>query len=234
MTVEDTVAPHRSLSDAVPPAPGGDRMGQAPLSPGALAQLVGSRICHDLISPVGAIGNGLELLAMAGGRTMPGGSAELELISDSVVQANARIRFFRVAFGLAGHEQRLGRSELRGILADLYAGGRVRVDWQVEEDRPRATVQIAFLLVLCLESALARGGQITIRAAGDAGWLLRAEGPVLRIDSALWRMLAPDGAPATMDLRAGDVHFALARDRMRDLGLDLYATKDTEGMTLTF
>ena len=95
MTVEDTVAPHRSLSDAVPPAPGGDRMGQAPLSPGALAQLVGSRICHDLISPVGAIGNGLELLAMAGGRTMPGGSAELELISDSVVQANARIRFFR-------------------------------------------------------------------------------------------------------------------------------------------
>lgn len=205
-----------------------------PLSAGALAQLVGSRICHDLISPVGAIGNGLELLAMAGGRAMPGGSAELDLIGDSVLQANARIRFFRVAFGLAGQEQRLGRSELRGILSDLYTGGRIRVDWQLEADRPRGAVQIAFLLVLCLETALAKGGQITVRPAGENGWDLRAEGPVVRIDSELWRMLSPGGAPAQVGLRAGDVHFALARDRLREQGLDLHATRDGEGMTLKF
>ncbi len=53
-----------------------------------LAALIGSRICHDLISPIGAIGNGLELLSMAGA-----GGPEVALISDSVSNANARIRF---------------------------------------------------------------------------------------------------------------------------------------------
>jgi histidine phosphotransferase ChpT len=67
------------------------------LSPRDLTSLIGSRICHDLISPLGAIGNGVELLAMSG--TAPG--PEMDLISQSVENANARIRFFRVAFGAA-------------------------------------------------------------------------------------------------------------------------------------
>jgi histidine phosphotransferase ChpT len=63
-----------------------------------LAALIGSRICHDLISPIGAIGNGVELLLMEASGKGP----ELSLISESVAAANARIRFFRVAFGAAG------------------------------------------------------------------------------------------------------------------------------------
>ena len=70
-----------------------------------LAALLGSRICHDLISPIGAIGNGLELLMMDGSAAGP----EMALISESVGNANARIRFFRVAYGLAQGNQRLGR-----------------------------------------------------------------------------------------------------------------------------
>ena len=63
-----------------------------------LAALIGSRICHDLISPIGAINNGLELVAMSGDVM----SQEMELIAQSVENASARIRFFRVAFGSAG------------------------------------------------------------------------------------------------------------------------------------
>ncbi|HMS96693.1 MAG TPA: histidine phosphotransferase, partial [Tabrizicola sp.] len=58
-----------------------------------LAALIASRICHDLISPLGAIGNGVELLAME--RAGP----ELDLLSESVAHANARIRLFRISFG---------------------------------------------------------------------------------------------------------------------------------------
>ena len=58
-----------------------------------LAALIGSRICHDLISPIGAINNGLELLGMTGSSEGP----ELQLITDSVGSATARIRFFRIA-----------------------------------------------------------------------------------------------------------------------------------------
>lgn len=63
-------------------------MGQSNIN---LAALIGSRICHDLISPIGAINNGLELLGMSDTPEGP----ELELISESVGNASARIRFFR-------------------------------------------------------------------------------------------------------------------------------------------
>lgn len=66
-----------------------------------IASLVGSRICHDLISPIGAISNGVELIGMTQGTD----GAEMSLINDSVQNANARIRFFRVAYGSATPEQ---------------------------------------------------------------------------------------------------------------------------------
>ncbi len=80
-----------------------------------LAALIGSRICHDLISPIGAIGNGVELLMMDGAAKTP----ELALIAESVANANARIRFFRVAFGAAGGDQRIAKGEVAGIIADM-------------------------------------------------------------------------------------------------------------------
>jgi histidine phosphotransferase ChpT len=61
-----------------------------------IAALIASRICHDLISPIGAIGNGMELMALSSGQEQS--SPELDLISQSVENANARIRFFRIGF----------------------------------------------------------------------------------------------------------------------------------------
>lgn len=60
-----------------------------------IAALVSARICHDLISPIGAIGNGVELLMLDKAAASP----EMDLISESVTQASARIRFFRLAYG---------------------------------------------------------------------------------------------------------------------------------------
>lgn len=82
-----------------------------------LAALIGSRICHDLISPIGAINNGLELLGM----TAPTEGPEFELISQSVGNASARIRFFRIAYGAAS-VQLVGRAEIVSILADVMGG----------------------------------------------------------------------------------------------------------------
>jgi len=91
----------------------------------SIASLVGSRICHDLISPVGAINNGIELLSMGG----PLDSPEMALISDSVTNASARIKFFRVAFGVASPEQVLGTPEVKAIAEGQYAEGRLRAQW---------------------------------------------------------------------------------------------------------
>lgn len=173
-----------------------------------LNALLGSRICHDLISPIGAISNGIELLLLDGG----GPTAELALIVDAVANANARIRFFRVAFGASGSsEQRIARSEVTGILADLTRGGRMTIDWQTPTDLSRREVKLAFLALQCLESALPHGGAITAEK-GETRWSLRADATRLIIEPDLWEILSnPAAAP---EISANRVHFALLRDEL--------------------
>ena len=174
-----------------------------------LTALLGSRICHDLISPIGAISNGIELLMMDGNS---GQSPELALIVDSVANANARIRFFRVAFGATGtNDQRIGRAEVMGIVGDLTRGGRLGIDWQTPADLSRREVKIAFLAILCLETALPQGGSITTEQ-GEARWQVRAVAPRLRIDPDLWELLS--NPAARIDLGPAQVHFALLRDEL--------------------
>ncbi len=173
-----------------------------------LAALIGSRICHDLISPIGAIGNGVELMMMDGGAQ----SAELSLIAESVANANARIRYFRVAFGSASGDQRIARSEVMSILTDLSRGGRLVYAWDSAADLSRRDVRLVFLLLLCLETAMAYGGRIQISFNGS-GWQISAEAPRLKIDPALWEILTEPSAPAVIG--PGQVHFALVPEELQ-------------------
>jgi histidine phosphotransferase ChpT len=180
-----------------------------------LTALIGSRICHDLISPIGAIGNGVELMMLDGAAQSP----ELILISESVANANARIRFLRVAFGAAGPEARIGQSEIQTILADVTRGNRLHHDWRSEADLSRQEVRLALLLAMCLETALPYGGTITTRPDGPA-WSLLAEAPKLRIDPALWQVLGDGKIPP--DVTPGQVHFALVPDLLKRLQRRLF------------
>ena len=155
-----------------------------------IAGLVGSRICHDLISPVGAIGNGLELIGLTGGQPGP----ELDLISESVGNANARIRFFRIAFGLSGDEQMVSLREIRSILDGISIGARVQVNWTVEEAVARIDLRLAFLAFMCMETALPYGGIVSI-CQDATGWSLFGEGRALKVDPELWEPLAQTRAP---------------------------------------
>jgi histidine phosphotransferase ChpT len=168
-----------------------------------LAALIASRICHDLISPIGAIGNGVELMAMALNGAAP---PEVALIADSVANANARIRFFRISFGQARGDQRVARSEVLSILTDLARAGRVAYGWTSGGDLARREVRLVFLLLQCLESALAYGGRVEVAQDG-AFWTITAEARRLRIDPALWEVLTDPVPPQEID--PGQVHFAL-------------------------
>lgn len=173
-----------------------------------LAALLGSRICHDLISPIGAIGNGVELLGLQGAGSGP----EMELIAQSVAQASARIRFFRLAYGAGGEGQRVARAEVLAILAELGRGSRLAVDWSSASDLARREVKLAFLLVQCLETALAGGGRIEVTQA-EGRWSLLARGPRLRTDPAVWDVLVDPAAGA--GLGASEVQFLLAAEELR-------------------
>ena len=179
-----------------------------------LTALLGSRICHDLISPIGAIGNGVELLIMDGASRGP----EMALIAESVANANARIRFFRIGFGATSSEQRICRPEVLSILTDLTRGGRLAVEWTSPADLPRREVKVAFLLLMCLETALAYGGQISIDRS-DNRWQLIGRAPKMRVDPDLWEVLSNPGAAYA--LTPAQVHFALLPEELGKLARKL-------------
>lgn len=185
-----------------------------PQVPPDIASLLGSRICHDLISPIGAISNGVELLAMSGAGPMP----EIDLIAQSVEHANARIGFFRVAFGAASDAQRLGEPEVRQILGDVTRGSRLDIIWQPGGDAVRTEVKLAFLVINCLEAAMPRGGTITVTREGTR-WTVRADAPKMRIEPALWETLARPGA--SNGASAAEVQFLMAPLVAADLGRGL-------------
>ncbi len=155
------------------------------------AALIGSRICHDLISPIGAIDNGLELLEMS----IPSMGPEMELIAASVHHASARIRFFRIAFGSAGTQQ-VGKSEVTSILRDMFAEGRFDVIWKPEEGIPKTLIRLTFLALLCMESGMPFGGRIEI-AHEDGKMLLTGHADKFKIDPSLWAILT--GSPSLTD-----------------------------------
>ena len=175
-----------------------------------LNSLVGSRICHDLISPLGAIGNGVELLSMAGVSAAP----EITLITESVESANARIRFFRIAFGSAATGDMIGNAELRSVLRDLYRGHRIHVDWSPQEDVERGEAKLALLLLQCLESAMPWGGKILVTRSGSV-WSVFGNADRLKIDAGLWSTILDPGEPA--EINASNVHFALIRPTAQQL-----------------
>lgn len=169
-----------------------------------LIALLGSRICHDLISPIGAISNGVELLMMDGGSMGP----EIALIAESVANANARIQFFRVAFGASSPDQRIGRAEVVSILTDLTRGGRLTIEWRCANDLPRREVKLAFLFIQCLETAMAFGGRIIVDQ--DQGkWSMTGSAAKFKMVQDLWDGLASNTGLA--HINAAQVHFALVQ-----------------------
>lgn len=170
-----------------------------------LTALIGSRICHDLISPIGAIGNGLELMSMSGG----GASPELSLISESVNNANARIRFYRIAYGASSADQALGRPEITSVLDEITKGARLRIRWLPPGEIVRREVKAAFLVLQCYERAMPYGGDVEVDRR-DGRWTFTGTANKLKIEGELWQLLsAPD---LSVEVLPSQVQFALVPD----------------------
>jgi len=192
-----------------------------------IASLVGSRICHDLISPIGAIGNGMELLSLTDGDS----SSEMALINESVENANARIRYFRIAYGAASQDQAVSRSEVLSILSAVARGGRFTYFWQVETDQSRRDVRAAFLMLQSFETAMPLGGDINVSVT-DNTWKLTATAERLNLDEELWRSLSDTRNPYTHS--AAQVQFALLPTVLAEAGRQLKIATTPTSITATF
>src|SRR6476646_8704102 len=133
-----------------------------------LAALISSRICHDVISPVGAIANGLEMLGEEQDESMR--EQTMDLIRKSARQASAKLQFARLAFGAAGSARaEIDLRDAEKVARDFLQDAKHTLSWQ----GPRATlpknkVKLLLNLVVLGVLALPRGGVVKVEIKGEA------------------------------------------------------------------
>jgi histidine phosphotransferase ChpT len=152
------------------------------------ASLLCSRLCHDLVGPVGSIYNGVELLADEDDPDMR--RRCLELLADSAKQTANKLKFFRLAFGAAGgFGAQIDTREAQTALEGLFSDRRVAIDWLVDAAAlPKNAMKILLNLAMTAGDALLRGGRLNVAAEqrGDIIELaVRAEGQRVLLDPEL-------------------------------------------------
>jgi histidine phosphotransferase ChpT len=127
-----------------------------------LAALISSRICHDVINPVGAIANGLEMLGEEQDEAMR--EQALALIRKSTYQASAKLQFARLAFGAAGSaDAEIDLRDAERVARDFVQSARHSLSWQGPPvTLPKNKVKLLLNLVALGVVALPRGGTVTV------------------------------------------------------------------------
>jgi histidine phosphotransferase ChpT len=163
-----------------------------------LASLLCSRLCHDLMSPVGALNNGIELMADEQDPEMR--DRCVELLADSAKATANKLKFFRLAFGAGGgFGDLIDANEARIALEGIFgAERRIELGWMVADDKlSKGAMKLLLNLALIVGDALVRGGRLDIGAETTGDGLeiaIRGEGPRVMLDAGL-RELLVNGAP---------------------------------------
>ena len=135
----------------------------------AATQLLMSHLCHELVSPIGAVNNGIEMLEDFEGDAMA--PEAVALIAESGKAAAAKLRFYRLAYGRAGQAGDLGLPQCAAAAGELLAAdGRVRLDWDAAATARLIAggPQLVLNLVVLAVTALPRGGRVAV-SSGERG-----------------------------------------------------------------
>jgi histidine phosphotransferase ChpT len=182
------------------------------MNPVDLASLLCSRLCHDLMSPVGALNNGIELLADEQDPEMR--DKCLELLADSARASANKLKFFRLAFGAAGgFGEEIDTLEAQAALEGVFGPERrIELGWVVSEGKlPKGAVKLLLNLGLLAGDALVRGGRLDVGAEsrdGEVELVIRAEGPRILLDPVLRDTLTRGGSQGSIEPRAAGAWLA--------------------------
>ena len=123
-----------------------------------ITALVTARMCHDLASPIGAVGNGVELVELAG-KTL---GQEGELIKASVNAAAAKLKLFRIAYGQFHSEEILHAAEISAVQTAWNITGRIQVDFVLQEI-PKTDMKIYLLILQSIQVAMPQGAKVVVK-----------------------------------------------------------------------
>ncbi len=132
-----------------------------------VAELLASRLCHDLVGPIGAVGNGLELLA-----DDEFGMADdaMQLTTNSARQASHILQFYRLAYGMAGARVGPDYSQIRDLSAALLESSRAELDWTMvhaPEGAPDGIAKLVLNMIALANEALPRGGRLEVEIVSN-------------------------------------------------------------------
>ena len=142
-------------------------------------ELLASRICHDLVSPVGAINNGIEFLEDMGAESL---DDAMDLIRHSASQASARLQMFRLAYGAGGKDPGIKPEDVQKAVGNLLRGeGKTKQAWDPYGDLGAASSKPAFCKMLSASIMLAlevlpKGGFVSVDRGADGRTVVSATG----------------------------------------------------------
>ena len=204
------------------------------LEPMDLAALLCSRVCHDVISPVGAIVNGLEVLEDEDDPAMR--EVAIELIKKSAHAASARLQFCRLAFGAAGSVgASIDTGDAESVARGLIASERTTLVWNVTRQL-LAKNKVKLLLNLCLvaSATISRGGIMTVDLSGEGDSIalqVSTRGANARLASGVAALLAGEPESGAVDAHTIQPYFAGLV--ARECGMELEVGSTPEAITIS-
>ena len=191
-----------------------------------LASLLCSRVCHDVISPVGAIANGLELM------DDPETDAEMkktafEMVKSSALTATAKLKFCRIAFGASGSAGALIDMTEAGDVAKGFVGhDKVILEWNVpRENRPKQEVKLLLNMLLMALAGIPRGGVVSVAVDGR-NFSITAKGERAKINEALASALDGSVEMTSLDARLVQPYYARILAEASGLKLSMHMLAD--------
>lgn len=198
-----------------------------------LAEMLCTRLCHDLAGPIGAVSNGSEFLAESSDDIR---EQAIELIASSGRQAVAKLLFFRNLYGRINYHGEASLEELKKIADGFFVESRVKLDWpDLHTDAAGLSIsrrkgRLLLNLIYIASEALLKGGEVSVRLFNDQDTLqfsVKATGPAIKAKEHLRDILDGKGGDELLDPKNAEVF--LAQVLARDLGVTItdHQTEDT-------
>ncbi len=190
-----------------------------------VAELLASRLCHDLVGPIGAVNNGMELIEDEDPSMI---DEALKLTATSAQQAANTLQFFRLAYGMAGGRVGGDLSELRDLVTRYLGSGKASLGWSVQTDpagAPESLGKLVLNMVALAAETLPKGGEVSVAVSPGATGLevsVTAAGPGAKLREETAPALNPDVPVGDLTPRNVQGYFTriLARRAGSDLTVD--------------
>jgi len=201
------------------------------LSAPDLASLLASRLCHDAVSPVGAIRTGLEMLDED-----PNDAEAMNLTRESTARAVAKLQFLRIAFGASGSAAApIDLGDARSLTEGLMAFEKANLTWEGERAYvPKNVAKLIMNLVLVANASVPRGPAVEVRIEAlepETRIAITARGKPLRVPAVFRQMVQGETLEGPVDAQSVQLYYTLLLANLANLDIEL--SQDETSATFT-